>query len=92
VRERKVKKGNIGIMGKEISINRDINSGRESHSCESRNPGKYWIPPYRVRGKLGQARNDNPRRTSIVKYDFYLQLNPIFHHSIIPDFFFGGFE
>jgi len=73
-------------MGKEISINRDINSGRECHSCESRNPGKYWIP--------GQARNDNPRRTSIVKYDFYLHLNPIFHNSIIPLFrrSFGGLE
>jgi len=56
----------------------------EAEGSLGRNPGKYWIP--------GQARNDNPRRTSIVKYDFYLYLNPIFHHSIIPDFFFGGFE
>jgi prepilin-type N-terminal cleavage/methylation domain-containing protein len=28
------------------------------HSCESRNSGKHWIPPYQVRGGLSQARND----------------------------------
>ncbi len=35
-----------------------------SHSRESvlridgGNPGKHWIPPYQVRGRLNQARND----------------------------------
>ena len=69
-------------MGKAVPINRDINLGRERHSCESsprrsslgeaegslgRNPGKYWIPPYQVRGKLSRARNNDPLRTSVVK-------------------------
>jgi hypothetical protein len=67
-----------GMMGKEISIHRDINSGREGHSCESRNPEKYWIP--------GQARNDNAHRTYIVTYDLYSHLNPISHYSNIPLF------
>jgi hypothetical protein len=40
------------------------NEGR--HSCESRNPGKNWIPPYQVRGKLSQARNDKIDRTYVV--------------------------
>ena len=37
------------------------------HSCESRNPEKYWIPPCQARGRLGQARNDkagNPMSSS----------------------------
>ena len=75
-----------GMMGKEISIHRDISSGRERHSCESRNPEKYWIPPYQVRGRPSQARNDNPHRTYIVTYDFHWHLNPIFHYSNIPLF------
>jgi prepilin-type N-terminal cleavage/methylation domain-containing protein len=33
------------------------------HSCESRNPGKHWIP--------GQARNDKKGKTSTVLYRFW---------------------
>ncbi|MGZ6225162.1 MAG: prepilin-type N-terminal cleavage/methylation domain-containing protein [Syntrophales bacterium] len=40
------------------SIHSIINRITIRHSCESRNPEKYWIPPYQVRGKLSQARND----------------------------------
>ena len=41
-----------------------INRGRRCHSRpasevnSSGNPGKHWIPPYQVRGRLSQARND----------------------------------
>jgi len=45
------------------------NHNRTRHSRESGNPGvvpakagnqglAYWIPPYQVRGRLSQARND----------------------------------
>jgi prepilin-type N-terminal cleavage/methylation domain-containing protein len=40
------------------SIHSIINRITIRHSCESRNPEKYWIPPYQVRGGLSQARND----------------------------------
>ncbi len=29
---------------------------------------KYWIPPYQVRGRLGQARNDKPQKIYVVVY------------------------
>jgi hypothetical protein len=32
------------------------------------NPGKYWIPPYQVRGKLSQARNDKQANIHVVMY------------------------
>jgi hypothetical protein len=35
-----------------------INHDKGRHSCESRNPGKHWIP--------GQARNDELEKTSVV--------------------------
>jgi len=50
-------------------IHNDINHGKQRHSRESGNPGKHWIPPYQVRGRLSQARNDKPHRT------YYLGLN-----------------
>jgi len=28
-----------------------------------------WIPPYQVRGRLGQARNDRLRQTYVVMYN-----------------------
>ena len=40
------------------SAHSTINRITIRHSCESRNPEKYWISPYQVRGKLSQARND----------------------------------
>ena len=38
----------------------DINHSKGSHSCESRNPEKHWIP--------GRARNDKPYKTFVVMY------------------------
>jgi hypothetical protein len=38
----------------------DINHSKGSHSCESRNPEKHWIP--------GQARNDKLSETYDVMY------------------------
>jgi len=34
----------------------------------SGNPEKQWIPPYQVRGKLSQARNDKLRKTYVAMY------------------------
>ena len=38
--------------------------------CEGREPllKKHWIPPYRVRGRLSQARNDKSYKTYAVMY------------------------
>ena len=37
--------------------------------CESRNQYlTYWIPPYQVRGRLSQARNDKWHKTYVVIY------------------------
>jgi len=36
------------------------------HPCENRNPDKHWIPPYQVRGRLSQARNDKLDKTYVV--------------------------
>ena len=41
----------------------DYNNAR--HSRESGNPEKHWIPPYQVRGRLSQARNDKRHRTCV---------------------------
>jgi len=58
-----------------FDIYSDINHREGHHSCECRNPGKYWIPPYQVRGRLSQARNDRPHKTYVVMYDkLYLNL------------------
>jgi hypothetical protein len=35
----------------------------------SGNPGKYWIPPYQVRDRLSQARNDRLDRTYAIAYN-----------------------
>ena len=43
------------LFASKRSIRNDINHGKGRHSCESRNPGKHWIP--------GQARNDKPHKT-----------------------------
>jgi hypothetical protein len=42
----------------ETIIHSDINRIKGCHSRESGNPEKHWIPPYQVRGRLSQARND----------------------------------
>ena len=34
----------------------------------SRNPGKHWIPPYQVRGRLSQARNDKLDKIYVVMF------------------------
>jgi hypothetical protein len=34
----------------------------------SGNPDKYWIPPYQVRGRLTQARNDKVYKTYVAMY------------------------
>ena len=44
---------------------------------------KYWIPPYQVRGRLSQARNDKTNNIYLdmikfTKYDFC----PLFHRSL----------
>jgi Tfp pilus assembly protein PilX len=55
------------------------NHNRTRHSRESGNPGvvpakagnqglAYWIPPYQVRGRLSQARNDKPVNICAVMY------------------------
>ena len=53
------------------SIRNDINHGKGRHSCESRNPGKHWIP--------GQARNDKPVKIYVVMYKPSI---PTFHPSM----------
>jgi len=51
----------VEIQNSELCILRgDINRSKRSHSCESRNPGKHWIP--------GQARNDKVNGTYVVMY------------------------
>ena len=56
------------------------------HSRESGNPddvpaeaGNHhsgiWIPPYRVRGRLSQARNDKWAKIYIVMYNTHVKIN-----------------
>ena len=45
-----------------LAIHSVINHNRGRHSREGGNPGKHWIPPYQVRGRLSQARNDKPAK------------------------------
>ena len=52
----------------ETIIHSDINRIKGCHSRESGNPEKHWIPPYQVRGRLGQARNDKLHKTYVVMY------------------------
>jgi hypothetical protein len=40
----------------------------------SRNPEKHWIPPYQVRGRLSQTRNDKLYKTYVVMYKCPLTL------------------
>ena len=42
------------------------------HSCKSRNPVFFWIPPYQVRGRLCQARNDLKEYFQIKLYRTFL--------------------
>jgi len=49
-------------------IHTDINRSKGRHSRESGNPEKHWIPPYQVRGRLSQARNDKLHNTYMVIY------------------------
>jgi len=53
----------------------DTGHAESRHSCESRNPGKHWIPPYQVRGRLSQARNDKLHRTYVVTYENLLPIS-----------------
>gem|GEM_PF-6839788 len=50
------------------SIYSAINHNQTRHSRESGNPEKHWIPPYQVRGRLSQARNDKPVKIYVVMY------------------------
>jgi len=58
----------IKLFSHWVTIHSVINHNRVCHSRESGNPGKYWIPPYQVRGRLSQARNDKPYKTYVVMY------------------------
>ena len=53
-------------------IHNDIKHNRVRHSRESGpakgGTGKHWIPPYQVRGRLGQARNDKEQKIYVVVY------------------------
>jgi hypothetical protein len=40
----------------------------------SRNPKKHWIPPYQVRGRLSQVRNEKIDRTYVVKHKFQIDI------------------
>ena len=51
-----------------IAKHSDINHSKGRHSRESRNPEKHWIPPYQVRGRLSQARNDKLHKIYVVMY------------------------
>ncbi|NWG04941.1 MAG: hypothetical protein HXY44_18975 [Syntrophaceae bacterium] len=55
-------------MGKKGVTYSDLNHSKGRHSCESRNPGKHWIPPCQARGGLRQARNDKLHKTYVVMY------------------------
>jgi hypothetical protein len=50
------------------AIRSDINRSKGHHSRESGNPEKHWIPPYQVRGRLSQARNDKLYKSYAVTY------------------------
>jgi hypothetical protein len=54
------------MMPYESLIHNDINYDRIRHSRESGNPGKHWIPPHQVRGRLSQARNDKLHKIRVV--------------------------
>jgi hypothetical protein len=69
-----------------FTIRCDINQRRPPHSCENRNPEETWIPPYQVRGRLGQALNDRMHKTYVVMYKNPLNHFPITQYSIIPLF------
>jgi len=51
----------------------DINRSKGSHSCESRNPEKRWIP--------GQARNDKPNRLMSSRIMGLIRFFPRFHNG-----------
>src|SRR4030042_1753625 len=57
------------------AIHSVINHGRRRHSRPvfqrgklQQNLGKHWIPPYQVRGRLRQARNDKLHKICVVMY------------------------
>jgi len=50
----------VGVNQKNAAIHSVISLILIRHSCESRNPGKHWIP--------GQARNDKKEKTYVVLY------------------------
>jgi len=60
-----------------IFIHSNINHSKGCHSCESRNPEKHLIPPYQVRGKLSQARNDKLNESYVVMYNRELKPQPL---------------
>jgi hypothetical protein len=53
------------------AIHSDINRSKGRHSRESGNPEKHWIPPYQVRGRLSQARNDKLYKSYAVTYKIF---------------------
>jgi len=79
----RVYQGFVGLLRTEarptVVRQSDVNHDKERHSFESRNPGvvpakagnqslKNRIPPYQVRGRLGQARNDKLDKIYVVMY------------------------
>jgi len=45
-----------------------IRYGVNSNSPAKGGTGKHWIPPYQVRGRLSQARNDKLDKIYVVMY------------------------
>ncbi len=56
----RVNSSEFGDIRKYSELYSDINRSEESHSRESGNPEKYWIP--------GQARNDKQYKTHVLVY------------------------
>jgi hypothetical protein len=53
-------KSKIQVRDLYLFTHSEINQKKGSHSCESRNPGRHWIP--------GQARNDRLLKTYVGMY------------------------
>jgi formylglycine-generating enzyme required for sulfatase activity len=51
-----------------------IHHNKARHSRESGNPERHWIPPYQVRDRLSQARNDKLPKTYVVMYSLIFLL------------------
>ena len=62
-------KGGDDVSKALVVIHGDINHSKSRHSRGSGNPGRNWIPPDQVRGRLSQARNDKLEKTYVVMYN-----------------------